>query len=72
MVIASAAEFRALAERNLPRFLFDYIDGAAYAETTCQRNVSDLAAVRLRQRVLRNVDGISTATYLLGEDWALP
>ncbi|NDB17460.1 MAG: L-lactate dehydrogenase, partial [Gammaproteobacteria bacterium] len=72
MVIASAAEFRALAAQKLPQFLFDYIDGAAYDETTCKRNVSDLAAVRLRQRVLRNVDGVSTRTHLLGEDWALP
>lgn len=72
MVIASAAEFRALAAQKLPQFLFDYIDGAAYDETTCKRNVSDLAAVRLRQRVLRNVEGVSTRTHLLGEDWALP
>lgn len=71
-MIASAKEFRARAQRRLPRFLFDYIDGAAYDETTCARNVSDLAAVRLRQRVLRNVDGVTTSTRILGQEWALP
>ena len=51
MRFAAASEFRRAAQRRLPRFLFDYIDGAAYGESTCGRNVSDLAAVRLRQRV---------------------
>ena len=35
MVIASASDFRAAAKKRLPRFLFDYIDGGAYAELTC-------------------------------------
>lgn len=66
-MIVSAREFRALARRRLPRFLFDYIDGAAYDEATCARNVSDLSAVRLRQRVLRNVEGVTTSTRILGQ-----
>ena len=72
MGFAAASEFRRAAQRRLPRFLFDYIDGAAYGESTCGRNVSDLAAVRLRQRVLRNVAEVSTATRVLEEDWSLP
>ena len=72
MGFAAASEFRRAAQRRLPRFLFDYIDGAAYGESTCGRNVSDLAAVRLRQRVLRNVADVSTATRVLEEDWSLP
>ena len=72
MGLDTAAQFREAARRRLPRFLFDYIDGAAYAEETCRRNVADLGAVQLRQRVLRDVDAVSTATTLLGEDWAMP
>ena len=70
--LATAAEFREAARRRLPRFLFDYIDGAAYDELTCRRNVADLGAVRLRQRVLRDVSLVDTSTDLLGESWAMP
>lgn len=70
--LATAAEFREAARRRLPQFLFDYIDGAAYDELTCRRNVADLGAVQLRQRVLRDVSAVDTSTDLLGESWAMP
>jgi L-lactate dehydrogenase (cytochrome) len=70
--IASAADFREAARRRLPRFLFDYIDGAAYAEVTAGRNLADLAEVGLRQRVLRDVSQIDLSTRLFGRDVALP
>ena len=72
MRIASAADFRAAAKRRLPRFLFDYIDGAAYAELTCRRNMADLAEVALRQRVLVDVSQVDTGTILFGRRQALP
>jgi L-lactate dehydrogenase (cytochrome) len=37
---ASASDYRALARRRLPHFLFEYIDGGAYAEVTLRRNVT--------------------------------
>jgi L-lactate dehydrogenase (cytochrome) len=72
MVIASSADFRGAARRRLPRFLFDYIDGAAYAEVTSRRNVEDLADVALRQRVLTDVSEINLSTTLFGRECALP
>jgi len=72
MVIASAADFRAAAKRRLPRFLFDYVDGAAYAEVTARRNVEDLSAVALRQRVLVDVSDIDLSTKLFGREQSMP
>jgi L-lactate dehydrogenase (cytochrome) len=72
MIIASIADFREAARRRLPRFLFEYIDGGSYAETTLRRNVSDLAEIALRQRVLRNVSQIDLSTELFGQKLALP
>ena len=69
---ASAGDYRALAQRRLPRFLFDYVDGGAGDEGTLAANVSDLAALRLRQRVLVDVDHVDTGATLAGEDCALP
>lgn len=60
------------AKRRLPRFLFDYIDGAAYDELTCRRNVDDLANVALRQRVLHDVSHIDLRTRLFGRGRSLP
>jgi L-lactate dehydrogenase (cytochrome) len=72
MRISSASDFREAARRRLPRFLFDYIDGAAYAEQTARRNVEDLADVALRQRVLVDVSSIDLSTTLFGARQALP
>lgn len=72
MSIASVADFRLAAKRRLPRFLFDYIDGGSYAETTLARNVDDLAAVALRQRVMRDVSDIDLSTEIFGARQALP
>lgn len=72
MIISSASDYREAAKRKLPRFLFDYIDGGAYAEHTMRANGSDLAEISLRQRVLRNVDNLSLKTTLFGQEQALP
>ncbi len=72
MIISSASDYRVAAKRKLPRFLFDYIDGGAYAEHTLRANSSDLSGISLRQRVLKNVDNLSLETRLFGESLAMP
>ncbi|VCU70072.1 L-lactate dehydrogenase [cytochrome] [Pigmentiphaga humi] len=72
MIISSAGDFRAAAQRRLPPFLFHYIDGGANAESTLRRNVEDLADVTLRQLVLRNMTDLSLETRLFGETLSLP
>lgn len=72
MIPASIDDYRTLARKRLPRFLFDYIDGGAFSETTLRANQSDLQAIALRQRVLRDVSDISTTTQLFGQSLAMP
>lgn len=72
MIISSASDYRAAARRKLPRFLFDYIDGGAYAEHTLAANTADLAAISLRQRILKNVGQLSLETELFGQKLAMP
>jgi L-lactate dehydrogenase (cytochrome) len=69
---ASALDYRELARRRLPKFLFEYIDGGSYAEVTLRRNVADLEAVELRQRVLRDMSSIDLSTELFGQKLAMP
>jgi L-lactate dehydrogenase (cytochrome) len=69
---ATADDYRELAHRRLPRHLFDYLDGAAYEETTAAANREGFRRLQLRQRVLRDVSQIKLSTRVLGQDLALP
>ena len=69
---ASVLDYRELARKKLPRQLFDYIDGGAYAESTMRANVEDLRSIHLRQRVLRDVSDIDLGATVLGEPLSLP
>ncbi len=72
MKAASSLDYRELARRRLPHFLFEYIDGGSYAEVTLRRNVADLEAIALRQRVLRDISTLDLSTMLFGHRQALP
>jgi len=72
MKAASTLDYRELARRRLPKFLFEYIDGGSYAEITLRRNVADLEHIALRQRVLRDVSAADVSTTLFGQKLALP
>jgi L-lactate dehydrogenase (cytochrome) len=69
---ASVGDYRALAKARLPHFLFEYLDGGSYDEATLRRNVEDLRAITLKQRVLRDVSHIDLSTELFGKRWAMP
>jgi len=72
MIISASTDYREAARRRLPPFLFHYGDGGAYAEYTLQHNVSDLASVALRQRVLNDMSQLDLSTRLLGETLSMP
>lgn len=69
---ADVNDFRELARRRLPHFLFEYIDGGSYSEVTLRQNVADLQRVALRQRVLCDVSNLDLTTELFGQSLALP
>ena len=72
MIAANVGDYRKQARRRLPRFLFDYIDGAAYAERTLRDNTDDFEHIALRQRVLRDVSQIDLSTQLFGTKASMP
>ena len=65
-------DYRRIAQRRLPKFLFDYIDGGANREEILARNCADFSQLQLKQRVLRDVGSIDTATTLFGRSMAMP
>lgn len=68
----TAKDYRNLARRRLPGFLFDYLDGGATDEQTLRANETDWHNIKLRQRVLVDVDQVDTSSELLGEPCAMP
>jgi L-lactate dehydrogenase (cytochrome) len=71
-VLNSIADLRDAARRRVPRAIFDYADRGSYDEVTFDRNLSDLAALQLRQRVMVDVSKQQLSTTILGEEWAIP
>lgn len=72
MRAASVSDYRELARRRLPNIFFEYIDGGSYAEETLRRNVADLEAIALRQRVMRDMTQLNMAVETLGQTLKMP
>jgi L-lactate dehydrogenase (cytochrome) len=72
MKAASVYDYRCLARKRVPHFLFEYLDGGSYAEITKGRNRADLEALALGQRVLRDVSSLDTTVQLFGHDYRMP
>jgi L-lactate dehydrogenase (cytochrome) len=72
MTLRTADEYQRLANRRLPAFIAEYVNGGSYAEHTLRRNVEDLRTIELRQRVLNDVSNVDTSTKLFGRDCGMP
>jgi L-lactate dehydrogenase (cytochrome) len=70
--ITCIADLRELAERRVPRAFFDYADAGSYAEETLRANRTDLEKVKLRQRILVDVDKRDLSTTIVGQKASLP
>jgi L-lactate dehydrogenase (cytochrome) len=70
--VTNIEDLRLRARRRIPRAIFDYADRGSYDEATYRANRADLAALKLRQRVMIDVSDRSTATTMLGEPVTMP
>src|SRR3546814_16764400 len=65
-------ELQMQAQRRLPKPIYDFIDGAAYAEATTVAHRQDFLSLRLRQRVLRAIAVRDHGTTILGQQSSMP
>jgi L-lactate dehydrogenase (cytochrome) len=65
-------DLRQLARRKVPRAFFDYVEAGSYAQQTLRANRVDLERIKLRQRVLVDVDNRDLGTTIAGEKVPLP
>ena len=61
-----------MAQRRLPRMIFDFIDGAAGNVQAMRLNQEGIVKIHLEPRVLVNVDQRSLKKSFLGRCWDLP
>ncbi len=66
------SDYRRSAKARLPRFVFDYIDGAAEDESCARRNRSDFDRVSIVPRMLRDLTRIDSSIELFGDTWRQP
>jgi L-lactate dehydrogenase (cytochrome) len=71
-VANSIEDLRQEARGRVPRAIFEYADRGSYDEVTFNRNLDDLRAIQLRQRVMVDVSRQQLATTIMGEDWSIP
>jgi L-lactate dehydrogenase (cytochrome) len=65
-------DLRQIAHRKVPRAFTDYAEAGSYSESTLRANLADMDAVKLRQRVLVDVDKRDTSTTIVGEPMSVP
>ena len=70
--ITEIEDLRRVAERKVPRMFYDYVDSGSWTETTYRSNETDFDRIKLRQRVLVDMDNRSLATQMIGESVNMP
>src|ERR1700755_216828 len=70
--MACIEDLREQARRKVPKMFFDYTEAGSFNQETLRANRADFEKLKLRQRILVNVDKRSTATTILGEKVPVP
>ena len=70
--VHSLGDMRRLAQRRLPRVVFDFVDGAAEDELAMRRNEAGFAQTRLLPRPLAGTEVRDQSVELFGERLASP
>lgn len=60
------------ARRRVPKMFFDYADLGSWTESTYRANEEDFGKIKLRQRVLVDMDNRSLASTMIGEAVSMP
>lgn len=70
--ITEIEDLRRIAKRKLPRMFYDYVDSGSWTQTTYRNNETDFDKIKLRQRVMVNMEGRSLGTTMLGTPVNMP
>lgn len=71
-VITCIDDLKRLYQRRVPRMFYDYAESGSWSEQTFRENSTDFSAIRLRQRVARDMTGRSLQSTMAGLPVAMP
>lgn len=71
-MLLNVEDYRRLAKRRVPQFVFEYIDGAAEDERCMRRNRDALDAVALLPQCLHDTTSINQSIEVFGQTWRQP
>ena len=71
-VITEIEDLKRIYKRRVPKMFYDYAETGSWTEQTFRDNCSDFDEIRLRQRIAVDMAGRSTATKMVGQDYAMP
>ncbi len=68
----SVDDLRNKAQKRIPKFAFEYLDGGCNEDVNISRNTSEIREVQLQPRYLRNYGDSATKTTLFGIEYDAP
>jgi L-lactate dehydrogenase (cytochrome) len=68
----SIEDLRNQAQRNIPRFAFEYLDGGCNEDVNLAKNTSDIRKIELKPYYLKNYAGADLRTELFGHVYDAP
>ena len=68
----SIDDLRHQAQRNIPRFAFEYLDGGCNEDVNLAKNTSDIRKIELKPYYLKNYTGADLRTELFGHVYDAP
>ncbi|MBF8149110.1 alpha-hydroxy-acid oxidizing protein [Winogradskyella sp. F6397] len=68
----SVTDLRSRAQKKIPKFAFEYLDGGCNEDVNLHRNTAELRDVQLKPNYLKNHSGASLKTNLFGIEYSAP
>ncbi|MBZ0130664.1 MAG: alpha-hydroxy-acid oxidizing protein [Rhodobacteraceae bacterium] len=71
-VITCIDDLHRLYKRRVPKMFYEYAETGSWTQQTFRENTSDFQQIHFRQRVAVDMSNRTTATKMIGQDYAMP
>ena len=72
MTITCIEDLKELYKKRVPRMFYDYAESGSWTESTFRDNEAAFSRIKLRQKILVDMEGRNLSTKMIGEDVAMP
>ena len=72
MTITCIEDLKELYKKRVPRMFYDYAESGSWTESTFRDNEAAFSRIKLRQKILVDMEGRNLSTKMIGEDVVMP